>query len=136
MSAENVELVRRLYAAFKAGDNVWPFEVYDAEIEWDISAVPWGLELGFEPIYRGHDGVRAFWRHWLDAWESIEFRVEEVIDAGDEVVAFYSLVNRGRASGAEVAGAYAQIWTVRNRKVVRLRLFADRAEALRAVGRS
>jgi ketosteroid isomerase-like protein len=47
----------------------------------------------------------------------------------------YSQVNRGRASGAEVVAAYADLWTVRNDKVVRLRLFADRAEALRTVAR-
>jgi ketosteroid isomerase-like protein len=34
----------------------------------------------------------------------------------------------------EVLLAYAQVWTVRAGKVVRMRIFADRAEALRAVG--
>jgi hypothetical protein len=86
LSAENVELVRRIIEAFRTRDNAWLFEVYDPDVEWDVSRVPWTLELGFEPIYRGHDGVRAFWRQWLDAWESIEFRVDDVIDGGDEVV--------------------------------------------------
>ena len=62
---------------------MWPFEVYGPEIEWYS-----GFDgLGFEQVYRGHDGVRAYWRHWLEAWESIEFHLDDVIDAGDQVVA-------------------------------------------------
>jgi hypothetical protein len=35
MAPENVELVKRLYEAFSTGDNAWPFEVYEPDIEWD-----------------------------------------------------------------------------------------------------
>jgi hypothetical protein len=65
MSAENVELVRQLHEAFAARGNAWPFEVYDPDIEFDASGWPELVELGTEPIYRGHEGVRAFWRQWL-----------------------------------------------------------------------
>jgi ketosteroid isomerase-like protein len=132
MSADNVALVRQMYEWFAARENAKPFEVYDADVEWDGSRFPM---LGFEPVYRGHEGVRAFWRQWLDAWESIEFRVDELIDAGDDVVAMLLQVNRGRASGIEVPQFdWAQVWTVRDGKIVRVRMFRDRNEALRAVG--
>jgi ketosteroid isomerase-like protein len=86
-------------------------------------------------VYRGHEGVRSFWRQWLEAWESIEFRLDELIDAGDEIVALLWQVNRGRASGVEVPqGEWAQVWTLRDGRVVRVRAFGDPAEALRAVG--
>jgi ketosteroid isomerase-like protein len=140
MSAENVELVRQLYEWFAARENAKPFEVYDPDIEWDVSRqfatgpVP-GFGVGFDQVYRGHEGVRSFWRQWLEAWESIEFRLDDLIDAGDEVVALLWQVNRGRASGVEVlVGEWAQVWTVRDRKVVRMRAFRDRADALRAAG--
>jgi hypothetical protein len=44
MSEENVEIVRGLYDAFAEGDNESPFEVYDAEIKWDVSRLQsrWG----------------------------------------------------------------------------------------------
>jgi ketosteroid isomerase-like protein len=134
MSSTNVELVRRLYDAFKARENSWPFEVYDRDIEWDLKGWPQMVDLGIEPIYHGHDGVRAFWRQWLEAWESIEFRLDDLIDAGDDVVALISQVSRGRVSGAEVPTSYAMVWTVRDGMVVRMRNFGDRAEALRAAG--
>jgi uncharacterized protein len=134
MSSENVELVRQLYDWFAERENTKPFEVYDPEIEWDLSGFRGVDQLGFERVYRGHEGVRSFWRQWLEAWESIEFRLDELIAAGDEVVALLWQVNRGRTSGLEVPqGEWAQVWTLRNGKVVRVRLFGDRAEALRAV---
>src|SRR2546421_934953 len=130
MSEENVELVRRLYEAFETRDNVWPFEVYGPEIEWYS-----GFDgLGFEQVYRGHDGVRAYWRHWLEAWESIEFHLDDVIDAGDQVVALIWQRNRGRASRAVIEYEYAQVWSLRNGLVTRQRSFERRQDALKAVG--
>jgi hypothetical protein len=60
MSAEKVELVRRLYEAYMARDNAWPFEVYDPDIEWDLSRMPWLVEMGTEPVCHGHEGVSAW----------------------------------------------------------------------------
>lgn len=133
MSAQNVEIVRRLYEAFRTRDNTWPFEVYDPEIEWENSDA--GLpSVGFEPVYRGHAGVRAFWRQWLEAWESIDFRLDDLMDAGEEVVALIWQRNRGRASGAVVEYEYAQVWTLRAGLVIRQRTFMHRQDALRVVG--
>jgi ketosteroid isomerase-like protein len=127
-----MELVRRLYEAFRTHDNVWPFEVYDPEIEW----YPGALGVGFEQVYRGHDGVRAFWRYWLESWEGIAFRLDDLIDAGDEVVALIWQRNRGRASGAVVEYEWAQVWTLRDGLVTRQRIFLRREDALEAVGLS
>lgn len=109
-------------------------EVYHPEIEWDASRAPWLLELGFEPLYRGHEGVRTALRSWLEAWESIEYRPVEIIDAGDDVLALVRITARGRASGVNVSYEHPQVWTVDEGKVTRMRVFADRREALRAVG--
>jgi ketosteroid isomerase-like protein len=129
VSQENVEIVRGLYDAFETRDNVWPFEVYDAKIEWYPGALD---AVGFEPVYRGHDGVRAYWRNWLESWESIEFRLDDLIDAGDEVVALIWQRNRG-ASGAVVEYEYAQVWTLRDGMVPRQCTFVRREDALKAV---
>jgi hypothetical protein len=48
MSAENVELVRQLYDWFAGRENAKPFEVYDPEIEWDLSGFRGVDQLGFE----------------------------------------------------------------------------------------
>jgi ketosteroid isomerase-like protein len=136
MSAENLQLVRELYEWMAAGEAEKAFELYDPEIEWDSSNAPWLLALGFEPIYRGHEGVRRAMRAWLEAWESIEYGSHELIDAGNEVLAFVHVRARGRASGVSVSYEHPQLWTLRDGKVVRMRVFGDRGEALRALSQS
>ena len=136
MSQENVEIVRQLYAWWAAGEADKAFKFYDPEIEWDSSATPWLMELGFAKFYRGHDGIREGFRAWLEAWGSIEYRAEELIEAGDEVLAMVRVRAVGRSSGVEVNYETPQLWTFEDGKIVRMRVFADRAEALEAAGLS
>jgi ketosteroid isomerase-like protein len=80
--------------------------------------------------------VRTYWRRWFEAWRDLEFEVEDVLDAGDEVVAL--IVNQrqwGRHTGiATDLPPYAQVFTLRDGKLVRWRTFPVQAEALEAVG--
>jgi ketosteroid isomerase-like protein len=88
-----------------------------------------------EATYRGHDGVRRFWHQWFDAWGRVEFAYERFFDAGDRVVVFLRMRAFGRASGIEaVVDDYAQVWALRDGRVVRMRFYADRDEAVVAAG--
>lgn len=134
MSEQNVELVREVIAAYERGAMEKVFAAYDTAIEWDIGAVQMTI-TDFEPVYRGHDGVRRFWHTWLAAWEVTSFEYEEFIEAGDTVVSILSQRMKGRASGIEQDWvSYAQNWTIRNGKIVRVKFFLDRASALAAAG--
>jgi ketosteroid isomerase-like protein len=138
MSQENVEIVRGLYDTFAEGDNESPFEVYDSEIRWDVSGLQssWGL-MGFDSVYHGHEGVRRFWRQWLEAWRAIEFDLRELTDCGDSVLATIYQRNVGRESGIEIEqGTWWQVWTLRDGRVLTVKHFQDRAEALEAAGLS
>jgi ketosteroid isomerase-like protein len=134
MSSSNVALIRQVYSWMAAGEAEKAFEVYDPDIEWDSSGAPWLTELGFETTYRGHAGVREALRAWFGAWDSIEYEPEELIDAGDNVLAFVRVKARGKSSGAEVTYDHPQLWTLRDGQIIRMRVFGDRAEALEAAG--
>src|SRR2546421_7756755 len=84
MSQENVEIVRRVSDAFRAGDLDTVFTLVAPEIEWDFSNADTWLE---EPIYRGYGGLLAFFSKWIGEWDDYSFEFEETIDAGDKVVA-------------------------------------------------
>src|SRR5829696_4228941 len=58
MSQENVEVIRGIYAAWDARDLDALLELTDSEIEFRTS----GYFPDFEPIYRGHQGLRSFWK--------------------------------------------------------------------------
>jgi ketosteroid isomerase-like protein len=134
MSGENIELVRGVIDAHDRGDFATVFAAYDPEIEWHIERVG-PLAPDSEPVYHGHDGVRAFWRVWFAAWERADFEYEEFIDAGDSVITILSQRVRGRASGVELEwNSYAQVWTVQDGKIVRVEFFPNRVQAIEAVG--
>ncbi len=134
MSQENVELVRTVNEAHDRGDFATVFAAYDPEIEWTVGRLG-AVGLDFDPSYVGKDGVRSFWKAWLSAWETTSFDYEEFIDAGEHVVVVMSQRVRGRSSGVELElTSYAQVWTVRDSKLVRSEFFPSRAEALEAVG--
>jgi ketosteroid isomerase-like protein len=127
MSKENVEVVREIYEELKQGRIL--FEVFDPAIELDLS------ERVFNPaVYHGYDGAGQFWSEVQEVWELWETLPEEIIDAGDNVVAFVRSRGRGRGSGVEVEDQSANVWTFRAGKVVRYRLYRDRDEAMRAAG--
>ena len=129
MSQENVELIVRTHRLSRTDPESF-FAVCDPDIEWDIS--------GFMPdgqVYRGHEGVREFWRSWTGTWEGFDFEVVEAVDAGDEVVANVHQVGRGKGSGAPVELDFGQLWTVRDGRIVRFRAFRTFADALEAAKR-
>src|SRR4051794_25198979 len=86
VSQENVETVRMLLDAFARRDHEMAFDYYAEDIEWDATGTPFDIP-DLAGMYRGHDGVRKYWRRWLTAWRDIRFEVEDVVGAGDDVVA-------------------------------------------------
>ncbi|MGH2967261.1 MAG: hypothetical protein ACRDMH_18025 [Solirubrobacterales bacterium] len=67
-------------------------------------------------------------------FDDAQAEVDELIDAGDQVVVGSTLRGRGRQSGAQAKFTFWQVWTVQNTKFVRGQGFASRAEALEAAG--
>ena len=133
MSQENVEIVRQVYEAAAGHDTTRIFALYDPDVELDASRIEAVWASG---VYRGHQGLRDFFREWNEAWEGVDYSYEELIDAGDQVVSIVTRHARGRASGIEVERPFALVWTVRDGKVVRVVWFLARAEALEAAGLS
>ena len=133
MSQENIDVVRGIYDAVTRRDTVSPFEVYADDIVWDVSN--WRrAALDAKQVYRGHEGVREAWRETLDAWGKVDFEIEELIDAGDRVMAVIREREIGRASGVPVEGTHVAVWKLAGGKVIQLQVFDDRGAAERAAG--
>jgi ketosteroid isomerase-like protein len=130
VSRPNVDTVRAILEAFNAGDMNGFLALCAPDIEWDLSQ-----RLVDPEKYHGHDGVKRFFEQQLEAWEELpRMEAEDLIDAGDQVVAFVRVHGRGKGSGAAVEAQIAQVWTLHEGKAVRLVYFGNRAEALSAVG--
>jgi ketosteroid isomerase-like protein len=133
MSEENVEIVRRVLGAWGRGDRKAVADLLDPEIEWSMPPnIP---EAG---TYHGRAEVVRRLEEFLEAWDDLAVTVEELVDAGDRVVALVRYSGRGRESGIEIAGMStdAQVWTLRNGRALRVELYGGTAEALEAAGLS
>ena len=135
MSQENVEVVRRLYEAVERGDSATVFALYHPDVECDASRSPLPRLIGGEG-FRGHDGLRRFFRERAEAWENIHDKCEQLIDAGTDVLAVVTVSGRGRTSGIDVETTMTGVWTVRDRQIVRMVWFGSHDEALEAAGLS
>ena len=78
--------------------------------------------------------MRAYLQDWLDDFADLRFELEELIDAGEQVVSVQRIIARARASGVATELRYATVNTIRNSKIVRGREYWPRGEALEAVG--
>ena len=133
MSQENVEIVRACSEAFMNGDSETALDALDPEIEWH--ATVGGLDEG--RVARGREEVVQGFVDYFEVWEQMEMRAEKFIDAGGEdVVVFHHEVAKGRESGVVVETDTGTVQTVRDGKIVRVRSYMDRNQALEAAGLS
>src|SRR3954449_515896 len=116
MSQENVELVRSAMESFNLEGVDGIADLIHPDFETTTPA-----SLSVEPdTYRGPEGVRR----WFDAWggtmDEVRFDVDELVDAGDRVVAVTRMVARSRTTGLEFEQGVAMVWTLRDGRAVRL----------------
>ena len=87
-----------------------------------------------ERVFRGREAVMGYWNEMAEAWEALRFDPERLIEAGDLVVAFWRERARSRHSDLELESNTATIFRLRDGKVVEVRGYLDREEALQAAG--
>jgi uncharacterized protein len=132
VSGDIVEIVRRVWESAERGDTEGAFALYDPAIVWE-SHYSGPIERG--GLYEGHDGVRRFFREWLEAFATYEARAETFIEAGDRVVVGYRVSGRGKGSGIEIDMTRWNVYEIRNGLIIRVEVFKSKAEALEAAGR-
>ncbi len=142
MSQDNVEIVKKFiapagtdYTDLFGDDRAWEAHKNTVEslfaADFEGAFVAWGQRMQFT----GLDGMRQAILEWLIPWTSYYEQIEDVLAAGDDRV-----VVLGRQHGyrldteAEVVAESAGVYLLRNCKIVQIDLYADRAEALEAVG--
>jgi ketosteroid isomerase-like protein len=132
MSQENVEIVREVLEAQRRQDWQAFRNLYDPDIAWEDASGLWG-DWGNR---RGFADVQDAFMTWFEAFEHANFELEDVIDVGDDCGRLHPDQRTGRESGLVVDQRISAVWTLRDRRVVRVRGYRDEAEALEAAGLS
>jgi ketosteroid isomerase-like protein len=129
MSQANVEIVRRCFDQFRRGDT----EALLAHIDPAIETIEPPETPGGD-TYLGYEGLAKAFEHWAGQWDDFHVELEELVDAGSDVIAVSHHRGTGRTSGVPVEGLVAYVFTVHEGRLVRMRIFNTRSEALEAVG--
>jgi uncharacterized protein len=130
MSQENVEIVRRSFEAWNAGDMEAYRELYDPD---SVLRMPEGWP---EPgPYFGREAVIRQLEQIRDAWDSdVAEAISDFIDAADRVVVRFVLHGQGR--GPEAKLEMTVVFTVRKGRILSLEASWNHAETLETLGLS
>jgi ketosteroid isomerase-like protein len=123
------EVLRRTYEALARRDFTALSELADPDFEMDLT------ERVLNPAtYRGAEGLLRFLGEIDELWASMDIDVERVIERGDEVLAVLLVTLTGRGSGVEMESRIAQWWTLRDGKLLRMKLYGDAEAAVAEFG--
>jgi ketosteroid isomerase-like protein len=129
MSQENVDVVRRSLEAFTSRDVEALRSLNDPRMELD-----WSESKGWlAGVYRGFDEALRFYEGYFQAFEATLIEPDQFIEAGESIVVPNIAHQRGR-DGIEVSARGTFVFTLRDHKIIRIRLYQETDDALKAVG--
>ncbi len=133
MPRSNVEIVRELYELFPdlaAGPP--PPAVLDL---FDPAACIDHSRNVFNPAtHEGHDGLLESLATLRETWDSFALEPERFVEQGDLVAVVNKVRARGASGGVEVNDRSTTVHTLRDGRIVRLAIYPDVEEGLRALG--
>jgi ketosteroid isomerase-like protein len=134
MSQENVEAVRAALTRYRVpmdpGDVDALVEAFDPQGE---AVDP--PDLPGATTHRGHDAIRRAVESLPRFWVDWRMEADEVASVGnDRVFAHGRAFGRGRASGVEVVRPFQLVAVLKDGRLMQVRYFESRNEALEAAG--
>ena len=132
MSQENRKLVHRVTEAFNGHDFDAVLSLLHPDIEYSSRIV----EVEGGGPYRGHDGIRRWWRDLFAVFPDFHAEIEEIKDLGDLTLTRVRQHTGGmdKDSPADQTQWHLSEWC--DGKVVRWQVFISEDEALKAAGLS
>ena len=120
-----------MWDRFLAGDVPGALTFVGANVE--VHDVP---QMPDARVHVGHTGWRAQIERFNEAFTDLSYELLESIDCGDNVVSVVHASGTATSSGIPGETTYAQVETWRDGRVVSMRYFMSKDDALEAVGLS
>jgi ketosteroid isomerase-like protein len=131
MSQENVERIRSAFAGTTAGDFSYLPDLIDDSCEFLLPPNFPGTQAT-----RGPEGFLSVVQEFEEAFEEIRYEPQEFLDQGDRLFVAVRTVGRARHTAIAIDAVLYWVYTFRDRLVVKMEAFLDRATALKAAGLS
>jgi uncharacterized protein len=126
--ATDIEVVKATFAAFAARDLEAVLALCAPDVEF--TAVT-GEHAGRAEPYRGHDGMRQYFRDVASVWEELHLTPRDFRASGDRILVTGRVSARSRSR--TVSGSTGWIWRVRDGKVTYVRVYPSAADAIAAL---
>jgi uncharacterized protein len=121
--------LRAAYAAFNRGDMNAAVQSLDPLIEWSEPA-----EFPGGGSYHGRNAVKQYLTQSRAGWAEGSSEPVRFVPAGNRVVVFVRAQFRSKDSSQWQEVNLADVYTVRDNRIVAMRAFSDRQEALKWAG--
>ncbi len=132
MSKQNVELIRAIYDAFAVGDIPAVLGRFSETIVWnEAENFPYADKnpyVGPQAILEG-----VFMRIGAE-WDGFALKIDDIIDAGDTVIALGRYLGTYKATGKPQNTQMAHVWRVADGKAARFQQYADTLAVARVIG--
>jgi ketosteroid isomerase-like protein len=129
MSKENVETMRGAMDAFNRRDG----ERFGAFLAADAEIIP--VRAALEgTVYRGPEAAERYCAAVDETWDDLTWEIDDIRDGREWVLAVGRIRGRGRGTGAVIDASAGWVARFRGGLVTSFHTYADRAEALEAVG--
>jgi ketosteroid isomerase-like protein len=122
------DLIRRAYTAFAERDLEAMKEISDPEIE--VSTVT-GLLAGRTEPYCGFEGLAEYMEDLSGQWRRLELQPQHFLPVSEDRVLVFGRVRAWHQRGF-LDSENAWLWTLRDEKVLSVRVYADPGDARRA----
>jgi ketosteroid isomerase-like protein len=128
MTRKNVEIVEKVYDAFRRRDIAQVFSLLAPDVTiYQSSEIPWGGS------YTGHEEAAAFFGKLAQTITSA-VTLERFVDAGDHVVAIGHTRGTTNAGGNAFDVPIAHVWQIRDGLVASVRFYIDNPTMRAALG--
>jgi len=130
---QNLDVVRRMYAAFGRGDLEGILASLDPQVTWRTPGAPYLPTAG---LRHGIPAVREFFGLLLNTLDIADFQPEDFLAAGDKVVVLGTSREGPKGSGRLVDFRWVHVFTFRNGRIAAFEEPADVSELVAEFRRS
>ena len=130
MPQGNIDVIRKVYAAWRDDDLGALLETSDPEVELRTS----GAFPDLAAVYRGHRGVSEFWEAMRAPWDWFRLDVKRVVEGDDCAAMVVAFRARGKDSGVITDMEQGHAMRFRDGRAVMVSTHVSFEQALEAAG--
>lgn len=128
----NADVVREIYSAFAAGDIPGVLGHFHDDIVWNEAE---NFPYADGNPYVGPEAIlNGVFARCGGEWDGFAVEIDEIVDAGDTVVAMGRYLGTFKATGKPQRTQIAHVWRLKDGKVARFQQHADTLHVAQVTG--